>query len=99
MRLDNNFLEDINGLLTTQHHLQWLNVSQNRLLWFDYAFIPKSLLWLNLAGNEIEELENYYQQSGFHLVHLDVSDNKLQRLSDANLVQSLKEVRIIIIIR
>ncbi len=41
LRLDCNRLEDLNGLLTTQHHLQWLNASHNQLQWFDYAFVPK----------------------------------------------------------
>lgn len=94
LRLDNNELEDFNGLLTTQHQLQWLNISNNRLLWFDYAFIPKSLLWLNLAGNQIEELENYYEmQIGFHLVHLDVSHNLLKKMDRQSLVPSLKELK------
>ncbi len=81
-------------MLTTQHQLQWLNVSFNRLQWFDYAFIPKSLLWLNLRGNAIEELGNYYDmQTGFKIVHLDVSHNKLSRLDREAVVHSLKEVR------
>jgi Leucine-rich repeat (LRR) protein len=61
LRLDDNQLEDINGLLMSQHHLQWLNVSHNQLQWFDYAFIPKSVLWLSLRSNQIEELANYYE--------------------------------------
>ena len=93
LRLDNNRLEELNGLLNTQHHLQWLNVSHNLLQWFDYAFIPKSLLWLNLRNNRIEELGNYYDmQTGFRLVHLDVGGNRLQRIERESLVHSLKEV-------
>ena len=34
--------QDINGLLTAQNELKKLNVSSNRLQWFDYAFIPKA---------------------------------------------------------
>ena len=34
--------KDINGLLTAQNELKKLNVSSNRLMWFDYAFIPKA---------------------------------------------------------
>ena len=91
--MDNNRLDDINGLLTTQHHLQWLNVSHNALGWFDYAFIPKALLWLNLHGNAIEDLGNYYDmQSGFSLVHLDVSGNRIDRLDRQSFVHSLREV-------
>jgi len=40
LNLAENQLEDINGLLTTQINLKWLNISNNKLAWFDYAFIP-----------------------------------------------------------
>ena len=61
LRLDNNKLEDINGLLQAQSELQWLNMSANHLLWFDYAFIPRKLKWLDIHSNAIEELGNYYR--------------------------------------
>merc|ERR1719220_2892529 len=55
LRLDDNKLKDINGLLQSQTELQNLNVSSNRLQWFDYAFIPKSLEMIDLHDNQIEE--------------------------------------------
>ena len=61
LRLDSNKLEDINGLLQAQSELQWLNISANYLLWFDYAFIPRKLKWLDIHSNAIEELGNYYR--------------------------------------
>jgi len=61
LRLDNNQLADMNGLLSSLTKLQWLNVSSNRLQWFDYAFVPPSLEWLDLRQNRIEELGNYYK--------------------------------------
>ena len=93
LRLDNNSLTDINGLLTTQNHLQWLNVSYNLIQWFDYAFVPKSVLWLNMRANAIEELGNYYEMTGFQLVHLDIGQNKLIRLDKQALQNGLREVR------
>ena len=33
LRLDDNALTDINGLLTAQTELRWLNISDNRLQW------------------------------------------------------------------
>ena len=78
----------------SQHELQWLNVSHNRLQWFDYAFIPKSVLWLSLRANQIEEMANYYEmKTGFKLVHLDVGQNRLIRLDKDSLQNSLQEVR------
>ena len=93
MRLDQNHLEDINGLLTAQNALQWLNVSYNQLAWFDYACVPKSVLWLNLRANSIEELANYFKMEGFKLQTLDVGKNRLMRLDRASLQQTLKVVR------
>ena len=93
LRLDQNNLEDINGLLTDQTHLKWLNVSNNRLQWFDYACVPKSVKLLYLRGNLIDDLANYYEMTGFQLIRMDVGQNKLQRLDRASLQSSLKEVR------
>jgi Leucine-rich repeat (LRR) protein len=82
LRLDGNLLEDINGLLTAQSELHWLNVSSNRLAWFDYAFVPRSVRWLDLHDNRIEELGNYYKlSSGFDLLTLDASQNRIESLS------------------
>ena len=67
-----NKLKDINGLLTSQSELRWLNISANSLAWFDYAFIPKSLKWLDLHENEIEDLGNYYGLSdGFFSINVN----------------------------
>ena len=91
LRLDNNQLEDINGLLQSQAELQWLNVSANRLQWFDYAFIPRSVKWLDLHKNEIEELGNYYQlREGYSLTTLDASHNRIKALNPLSLTPSLE---------
>lgn len=93
LRLDNNKLEDINGLLQAQSELQWLNVSANNLQWFDYAFIPKSLKWLDLHANAIEELGNYYElRDGFNLATLDASHNRIKKLEPLSLPNSLEYV-------
>jgi len=93
LRLDENNLEDINGLLAGQTELRWLNVSSNRLQWFDYAFIPKNLEWLDLHDNQIEELLNYYKLGeGFNLRTLDASYNKIKKLEQLSLLPSLQTV-------
>ncbi len=48
MWLSMNQLKDINGLLTNQNNIKYLNLSSNALQWFDYAFIPNSLQTLDL---------------------------------------------------
>jgi hypothetical protein len=57
--------------------LEWLNLSSNRLHWFDYAFVPNSLVVLDLQDNLIDSVENYYSlKEGFQLQYLDVSKNR-----------------------
>ena len=93
LRLDNNLLTDINGLVSSLSRLQWFNVSSNRLLWFDYAFVPMSLEWLDIHNNEIEELGNYYNlKSGFNLKTLDASSNLIKSLNKLSLPVSLEQV-------
>ena len=93
MRLDNNLLTDINGLVSSLSRLQWFNVSSNKLLWFDYAFVPMSLEWLDIHNNEIEELGNYYNlKSGFNLKTLDASTNLIKTLTKLSLPVSLESV-------
>ena len=93
LRLDNNLLKDINGLLTSQSELRWLNISANRLAWFDYAFIPRSLKWLDLHENEIEELGNYYSLAdAYSLKTLDASKNRITKLEPLSLPSSVEFV-------
>ena len=54
--LSQNQLEDVNGLFSHQSALIWLNLSANHLLWFDYAFIPPSLVHLDIHFNNIDSL-------------------------------------------
>ena len=93
LRLDQNRLKDINGILVGLADLQWLNVSGNQLRWFDYAFFPKKLEWLDLHDNQIEDLGNYYKLGeGFSLKTLDVRSNHIKRIESLSLIQSLSTV-------
>ena len=79
--------------------LQWFNVSNNKLQWFDYAFVPMSLEWLDIQFNEIEELGNYYKlKSGFNLKRLDASGNLIQSLNKLSLPMSLEIIGKIFVI-
>ncbi|KAG6454221.1 hypothetical protein O3G_MSEX008579 [Manduca sexta] len=82
IRLDGNFLSDINGVFSTLASLLWLNLSENHLVWFDYAFVPTKLKWLDIHGNFIEHLGNYYKlQDEIHIKTLDVSHNRITEIS------------------
>uniref|UniRef100_A0A1I8PJR2 TIR domain-containing protein n=1 Tax=Stomoxys calcitrans TaxID=35570 RepID=A0A1I8PJR2_STOCA len=81
IRLDKNFLTDINGIFATLASLLWLNLSENHLVWFDYAFIPSNLKWLDIHGNYIEALGNYYKlQEEIRVTTLDASHNRITEI-------------------
>lgn len=89
IRLDANYLTDVNGVFTALPALLWLNLSDNHLVWFDYAFVPPSLQWLDIHSNFVEKLGNYYEiVDGFHLRTIDVSHNRLTELSALSLPNS-----------
>jgi len=93
LRLDNNELKDINGLVSSQKNLKWLNVSTNQLQWFDFAFIPKSLEWLDIHNNKIDKIGNYYSlSSGFNLQTFDTSYNQIKEIQDNTLLSGLKNI-------
>jgi len=93
LRLDNNELKDINGLVSSQKNLKWLNVSTNQLQWFDFAFIPKSLEWLDIHNNKIDKIGNYYSlSSGFSLQTFDASYNQIEELEETTLLSGLKNI-------
>ena len=91
IRLDSNQIGDISGLFHDLPNLVWLNISDNRIVHFDYALIPKSLQWLDLHANQIQELGNYFQlDDQLSLQTLDASFNRLTELTAAMLPDSLQ---------
>ncbi|EZA57742.1 hypothetical protein DMN91_002484 [Ooceraea biroi] len=80
IRLDGNFLSDINGVFTSITSLLLLNLSENHIEWFDYAFIPGNLKWLDIHGNFIESLGNYYKIRDSKVKTLDASHNRITEL-------------------
>jgi Leucine-rich repeat (LRR) protein len=93
LNLAENQLEDINGLLQTQVGLQWLNVSSNRLAWFDYAFVPPSVQFLDISDNNIDALGNYYNLAeNYALRYLDASGNRIAALEPISLLPSMEDV-------
>lgn len=91
IRLDENFLTDINGVFATLASLLWLNLSENHLVWFDYAFIPSNLKWLDIHGNFIESLANYYKiQDDIRVKTLDASHNRITEISPMSIPNSVE---------
>ncbi|XP_068617354.1 toll-like receptor 7 [Battus philenor] len=91
VRLDGNFISDINGVFVSLTKLLWLNLSENHLVWFDYAFIPGNLKWLDIHANFIEILGNYYKiQKELHVKTLDASHNRIVALSEMSIPNSIE---------
>jgi Leucine-rich repeat (LRR) protein len=91
IRLDGNFVSDINGIFATLSTLLWLNLAENHLVWFDYAFIPSNLKWLDIHGNYIEALGNYYKlQEEIKVKTLDASHNRLSEIGPMSVPNSVE---------
>ncbi|CAK9804231.1 Toll-like receptor 7 [Anthophora quadrimaculata] len=90
IRLDGNFLSDINGVFTSIASLLLLNLSENHIEWFDYAFIPGNLKWLDIHGNFIENLGNYYKIRDSKVKTLDASHNRITELSPLSVPDSVE---------
>jgi len=93
LRLDNNMLQDMNGIVSSLKNLRWLNVSTNELEWFDFAFVPRSLEWLDIHNNLIKKLGNYYDlRDGYNLTSIDASYNSIEELDSNMFLGSLTHI-------
>ncbi|CAG2118893.1 unnamed protein product, partial [Medioppia subpectinata] len=93
INVENNFLVDINGLFMNLNNLEYLNVSHNRITWFDYALIPRSLRRLDIHHNEIESLGNYFElESALQLEEFDVSHNQIKEISGSAIPNRIRRI-------
>lgn len=91
IRLDKNLLTDVDGIFATLNSLLWLNLSENQLIWFDFAFIPMNLKWLDVHGNYIEALGNYYKLiNEITITTLDASHNRITELGPTSVPNSIE---------
>ncbi|GFS98136.1 toll-like receptor Tollo [Nephila pilipes] len=93
--LSDNYLVDMNGLFMNLKSLMFLNVSRNKIQWFDYAVIPTELDELDLHSNEIETLSNYYElENTLQLRALDVSFNFISKINKASFPNHISRLKI-----
>lgn len=93
IRLDGNQLTEIRGAFTSLSTLVWLNVSDNKLLWFDYSHLPQSIEWLDIHANQIGELGNYYNVRGnLRIKMLDASYNLITEVTDNSVPDSVETI-------
>ncbi|KAL1500860.1 hypothetical protein ABEB36_006284 [Hypothenemus hampei] len=91
IRLDANELTDISGVFTNLQSLVWLNVSSNKLLWFDFSHLPIGLEWLDMHDNEIPELGNYFDvRNSLQIKMLDVSFNLIGQIQENSIPDSVE---------
>ncbi|XP_015610489.1 toll-like receptor 7 [Cephus cinctus] len=90
IRLDGNFLSDINGVFASVTSLLLLNLSENHIEWFDYAFIPSNLKWLDIHSNFIQSLGNYYDIRESKVRTLDASHNRITELTPTSIPDSVE---------
>lgn len=95
LRLDSNYIVDINGLFSNLRDLLMLNISVNRIAWFDYALIPIGLQWLDIHDNQVESLGNYFElEAVLKLRTLDCSHNKLTEIDSSSLPDGIEMILI-----
>ncbi|XP_057335576.1 toll-like receptor Tollo [Microplitis mediator] len=91
VRLDGNQLTEIRGVFTTATTLVWLNISDNKLLWFDYSYLPANLEWLDMHNNQISELGNYYTVHGnLKIKMLDASWNLITEIMESSIPDGIE---------
>ena len=95
LRLDSNKISDVNGLFANLRYLLMLNISVNRISWFDYALIPMGLQWLDIHGNQIEAIGNYFEmETQLKLKSLDVSGNRIQEIEASSFPDGIEIIYI-----
>lgn len=92
-KFNDNQLSDINGLFMNLRYLHTLNVSRNKITWFDYALVPTDLKSLDIHDNEIDGLGNYFElELLMNLKNLDASYNIIRELTPTSLPNSIEVV-------
>lgn len=93
LKVASNNLTDIAELFAGMENLLVLDISQNNINMFDYAFLPRQLLELNLKQNAIKKVGNYYKVHNFlKLTKIDLSHNNLTWLKEISLPNTIEIV-------
>ncbi|XP_037940095.1 toll-like receptor 6 [Teleopsis dalmanni] len=91
IRLDGNYICDIKSLFNNIKSLLWLNISENCLDYFDYSYIPTTLLWLELRKNRLNELSNRFGlEKVIQLQTFDASFNQIKHISPSSIPSSIE---------
>ena len=96
VRLDGNALTSMDGLFANLPVLTWLNISSNAIAEFDYALVPRSLRWLDISHNVIEELSNYFDLTGGGggISVLDAGFNRIRELGPNSVPDTVETLNV-----
>ncbi|XP_014217359.1 toll-like receptor Tollo [Copidosoma floridanum] len=93
--LDGNQLTEIHGVFRSLPALVMLNISDNKLLWFNYGDLPASLEWLDMHANQISDLGSADfagSRPELRIKKLDVSYNRIEEISDVSFPNSVEKL-------
>ncbi|XP_058807757.1 toll-like receptor 6 [Phymastichus coffea] len=95
IRLDGNQLTEIHGVFRNLPSLLMLNISDNKLLWFNYGDLPQSLEWLDMHSNQISDLGSDFSGDGreeLRIKKLDASFNRIEEISESSVPNSVEKL-------
>lgn len=91
LNITHNYLPDINGLVLHLPNLNFLNVSNNRIVWFDYALIPRNLIELDFSFNAIKVVENHYEvHDKLQLRKMIARNNNISEISSLSIPNGIE---------
>ncbi|KAG7299076.1 hypothetical protein JYU34_017565 [Plutella xylostella] len=92
LRMDGNEINKFDGIFNTLDTLVWLNMSENKITFFDFKSFPSSLEWLDLHKNSIENFVNDDMYSHLNIKLLDLSFNNISQLTVTSIPKSVEKL-------
>lgn len=92
LRMDGNEILKIDGIFNTLDSLVWLNMSANKISFFDFKYFPSSLEWLDLNKNYIENFVNDDIYSNINIKLLDLSYNNISQILVTSIPKSVEKL-------
>ena len=81
----------MDGLFLSLSKLTWLNISDNLIKDFDFAMIPRTVQWLDISHNKVQELSNYYDiSSDLSMTYVNAGYNSISALASENVADSIE---------
>lgn len=92
LRMDGNEIINIDGIFNTLNNLIWLNISGNKITYFDFRNLPSKLEWLDLHQNYIENFVNDDMYAQVNIKLLDLSFNNISQLKVTSIPTSVEKL-------